>query len=148
MLWDMLIMAMVWVVWNKQNNRIFIIKLCLPLIYLNLILYFAEFWAEHLPLPLKRKVHTSVGKSAGDPRVDCGLVTPLLVVHWCLLVVMALVLGGVFQMVVLMLWMLTGLVFRSLEWYMVFRSLEWYRRLCSFLGSWLFIVFLLGCRSW
>jgi len=59
MLWDM-VMAIVWVLWNERNNRIFNHKALSVYELIDSILHFVEFWAGHMPLPLKCKVDTTI----------------------------------------------------------------------------------------
>ena len=70
MLWDMLMMAMVGVIWNKSNNRIFNHKVVSSIDLFDSVLFFLDFCAGHLPLPKKRKVDTSLNTNARKKCMD------------------------------------------------------------------------------
>ena len=53
-------MAMVWVLWTERNNRIFNHKALFTNDLLDSIIFFVDYWARHLGLPLKRKVDASI----------------------------------------------------------------------------------------
>ena len=60
MLWDMVMMAVVWVLWYEKNNRIFDYKASSTYELIDSIYILWIFQAGHLSLPLKRKVDMTV----------------------------------------------------------------------------------------
>jgi len=53
-------MALIWVIWTKRNNRIFNHKANSIINLLDSILCFAHFCADNLSNSLKRKVDSSI----------------------------------------------------------------------------------------
>jgi len=60
MLWDLFMMAIMWVIWVERNNRIFNHNALSIIDLVDSIIFFVDFWAGHLPLPLKQKVDAFV----------------------------------------------------------------------------------------
>ena len=60
MIWDMYMMATIWVLWNERSTRIFNHSAVFMLHLLDSMLHFVNFWATNPALPLKKKVDTYV----------------------------------------------------------------------------------------
>lgn len=58
MLWDMIMMAYMWILWRERNDRIFNNANNSNLFLLDSIICFVVFWSGYLELPLKRKIPT------------------------------------------------------------------------------------------
>ena len=60
MLWDMVMMAIVWVVWNERNNKIFNHRALSIYELVDYVFHFVDFWAGHMSPTWQRKVDTTV----------------------------------------------------------------------------------------
>jgi len=56
MLWDMMMMASIWVIWKEMKDRIFNLEACSVFDLLDSILLFVEFSVGNLSLLKKRRV--------------------------------------------------------------------------------------------
>ena len=72
--WNMLMMALVWVIWTEGNNSIFFsYQKALPILnLLDSILYFVYYWADNLTVLCKRKVDMSIPTYARKKLRDPG----------------------------------------------------------------------------
>lgn len=56
MLWDIIMIAFIWIVWKERNDGLFSKNFTSNLCLFNSILFFVDFWPGHLELPRKKKV--------------------------------------------------------------------------------------------